>query len=148
MAQQFGSDADARAAAAGPDNSAVREVLDRLAGAVTAGDARAAARLWGTPALVLGDGMAWSVGTRSEIEDFFAGAKQQYNARGIVDTRPDILRLEWLTDRIAVVEVRWPYIDVSGDEIGAESSTYIVRREDDGEIMIRATIMQGEATRH
>ena len=47
-----------------------------------------------------------------------------------------------------VVEVRWPYIDVSGDEIGAESSTYIVRREDDGEIMIRATIMQGEATRH
>ena len=148
MAQQFDSDADTRAAAAGPDNSAVREVLDRLAGAVTAGDARAAARLWGTPALVLGDGMAWSVGTRSEIEDFFAGAKQQYNARGIVDTRPDILRLEWLTDRIAVVEVRWPYIDVSGDEIGAESSTYIVRREDDGEIMIRATIMQGEATRH
>jgi hypothetical protein len=147
MAQQFDSDADARAAA-GPDNSAVREVLDRLAGAVTAGDARAAARLWGTPAMVLGDGMAWSVGTRGEVEDFFAGAKQQYNARGIVDTRPDILRLEWLTDRIAVVEVRWPYIDVSGDEIGAESSTYIVRREDDGEIMIRATIMQGEATRH
>ena len=147
MAQQFDSDPDARTAA-GPDNSAVREVLDRLAGAVTAGDARAAARLWGTPALVLGDGMAWSVGTRREIEDFFAGAKQQYNARGIVDTRPDILRLEWLTDRIAVVEVRWPYIDVSGDEIGAESSTYIVRREDDGEIMIRATIMQGEATRH
>ena len=98
--------------------------------------------------MVLGDGMAWSVATRGEVEDFFAGAKQQYNARGIVDTRPDILRLEWLTDRIAVVEVRWPYIDVSGDEIGAESSTYIVRREDDGEIMIRATIMQGEATRH
>ena len=147
MAQQFDSDADARGAA-GPDNSAVREVLERLAGAVTAGDARAAARLWGTPALVLGDGMAWSVATRGEVEDFFAGAKQQYNARGIVDTRPDILRLEWLTDRIAVVEVRWPYIDVSGDEIGAESSTYIVRREDDGEIMIRATIMQGEATRH
>ena len=60
MAQQFDSDADARVAA-GPDNSAVREVLDRLAGAVTAGDARAAARLWATPALVLGDGMAWSV---------------------------------------------------------------------------------------
>ena len=91
---------------------------------------------------------AWGVGTRGEVEDFFAGAKQQYNARGIVDTRPDILRLEWLTDRIAVVEVRWPYIDVSGDEIGAESSTYIVRREDDGEYMFRATIMQGEATRH
>ena len=42
MAQQFDSDADARTAA-GPDNSAVREVLERLAGAVTAGDARAAA---------------------------------------------------------------------------------------------------------
>jgi hypothetical protein len=147
MAQQFDSGADARAAA-GPDNSAVREVLDRLAGAVTAGDARAAARLWGTPALVLSDGMAWGIATRTEVEDFFAGAKQQYNARGIVDTRPDILRVQWLTDRIAVAEVRWPYIDVNGDEVGAESSTYILRREDDGEFLIRATVPQGEATRH
>jgi hypothetical protein len=147
MAQNFDPDAEVRSPA-GPDNEAVREILDRLAGAVTAGDARAAGRLWGTPALVLGDNMAWGIGTRLEVEDFFAGAKQQYNARGIVDTRPDVLRLEWVTDRIAIVEVRWPYIDASGDEVGAESSTYIIRREDDGELLFRAAIPQGEATRH
>jgi ketosteroid isomerase-like protein len=147
MAQDYDPNAEVRSTT-GPDNEAVREVLERLAGAVTAGDARAAGRLWGTPALVLGDHMAWGIASRLEVEDFFAGAKQQYNARGIVDTRPDILRLEWVTDRIAIVEVRWPYIDAGGDEIGAESSTYIIRREDDGEWMFRAAIQQGEATRH
>ena len=94
----------------GPDNAALRALLAKLARAVTSGDGKAAAAIWATPALVIGDDMALTVGSSADIQDVFGGAKAQYNARGITDTRPDILRLDWVTHRIAIVEVRWPYL--------------------------------------
>ena len=81
-------------------------------------------------------------------QDVFGGAKAQYNARGITDTRPDILRLDWVTHRIAIVEVRWPYLAADGDEVGEETSTYIIRREPDGQLAIRAAVLHGEAATH
>ena len=74
----------------GPDNAAVRALLARLARAVTSGDGEAAAATWATPALVLGDDMALTVSSSTDIRDVFGSAKAQYNARGIADTRPDI----------------------------------------------------------
>ena len=122
----------------GPDNAAVRALLAKLARAVTSGDGKAAAAIWATPALVIGDDMALTVGSSADIQDVFGGAKAQYNARGITDTRPDILRLDWVTHRIAIVEVRWPYLAADGDEVGEETSTYVIRREPDGQLAIRA----------
>ena len=132
----------------GPDNAAVRALLAKLARAVTSGDGKAAAAIWATPALVIGDDMALTVGSSTDIQDVFGGAKAQYNARGITDTRPDILRLDWLTHRIAIVEVRWPYLAADGDEVGEETSTYIIRREPDGQLAIRAAVLHGEAATH
>lgn len=85
------------------------------------------------------------VGSRQEIERFFGGAKDEYNKRGITGTRADIQRLEWATDRIAIVTVRWPYLDSSGRERGEESSTYILRRDDQGDLKLHAAVMRGEA---
>ena len=104
----------------GPDNAAVRALLVRLARAVTSGDGEAAAATWATPALVLGDDMALTVSSSTDIRDVFGSAKAQYNARGIADTRPDILRLDWITHRLAIVEVRWPHLAADGDEVGDE----------------------------
>ena len=129
----------------GPDNAAVRALLAKLARAVTSGDGKAAAAIWATPALVIGDDMALTVGSSADIQDVFGGAKAQYNARGITDTRPDILRLDWVTHRIAIVEVRWPYLAADGDEVGEETSTYVIRREPDGQLAIRAAVLHGEA---
>jgi ketosteroid isomerase-like protein len=125
---------------------AVQDFLDRFAGALTAGDAATVASLWETPALVLGDEMAQVVGSRQEVERFFAGAKDEYNKRGISGTRADIQGLDWATDRIAIVTVRWPYLDSSGRERGEESSTYILRRDDQGNLKLRAAVMRGEVT--
>jgi hypothetical protein len=132
----------------GADNAAIRALLARLAHALMSGDGDAAAAEWASPALVLGDEMALTVGSITDVRDVFGGAKAQYNARGIAGTRPDILRLEWLTHGLAIVEVRWPYLAPDGDEVGEETSTYVIRREPDGHLAIRAAIMHGEAATH
>jgi hypothetical protein len=133
---------------AGPDSSAVRALLTNLARALTSGDGKAAAGLWATPALVIGDDMALTVSSSADLQDVFGGAKAHYNARGIAGTRPDILRLDWVTHRLAIVEVRWPYLADDGGEVGEETSTYVIRREPDGRLAIRAAVMHGEAATH
>lgn len=121
----------------------VQEFLDGFARSLTAGDGEAIGRMWAVPAYVLGDTMAMPVTTVKEVEDFFAGAKDQYNKRGISDTRAVIKREIWLTDRIVAVDVRWPYIDANGAEKGEESSTYVLQVDDIGALKIRTTIMHG-----
>ena len=133
----------------GPDNAAVRTLLAGLAHARDVRRRQGRGRDVGDT----GAGARRRHGAdrrhrRGELQDVFGGAKAQYNARGITDTRPDILRLDWLTDRLAIVEVRWPYLTADGDEVGEETSTYVIRREPDGQLAIRATVMHGEAATH
>lgn len=125
------------------DKHEVQSLLDRLGHAVTSGDGRAAAAVWETPALVVGDEQVMSVSSPQEIEQFFGGAKEQYNSRGITDTRPEIVRLDWPTDHIAVAQVRWPYLDADGKSVGEETSTYTLRRNDAGELKLRVALMHG-----
>jgi hypothetical protein len=132
----------------GPDSRGVRALLARLAQALTSGDGKMAAATWATPALVVGDDMALTVNSSADLQEVFGGAKAHYNARGITDIRPDVLRLDWITARLAIVEVRWPYLTAAGDEIGEDTSTYVIRREPDGRLAIRAAVMHGEAETH
>ena len=121
----------------------VHELLDRAARAVTNGDGKTMAELWETPALVLGDEHVLAVTAPREVEQFFGSAKDQYNAQGIVDTRAEIVSLNWPTDRIAIVEVRWPYLDAQGAVHGEETSTYTLRRDERGALRFRAAVMHG-----
>lgn len=130
------------------DEADVQEFLDRMARALTAGDARTVAAMWETPSLVLGDEMLLAVRTNAEVERFFSGAKDQYNKMGITDTRGDIVRLTWATHRIAIVQVRWPYLDARGEEVGEETSTYTLRRNQEGQLKLCAAVMHGAAPKH
>jgi hypothetical protein len=121
----------------------IQRFFDKMARALTSGDARAVARMWAVPALVMGDVMVQAVGSAEAVELFFAGAKDEYNSRGITDTRAEVQRIEWLTRRMAIVDVRWPYLDAAGVERGEESSTYILRRDDSGELKLQAALMRG-----
>ena len=121
----------------------MQDFLDALGRAVTAGDGAAAAALWDVPALVVSDADVMAIESRDQIAQFFGGAKAQYNAKGIVDTRAEIVRQWWPTDRIAIVEVRWPYLDADGDERGDETSTYTIRRDDSGDLHLRVAVMHG-----
>lgn len=55
-----------------------------------------------------------TVNSQADLEQVFSGAKEQYNARNITDTRAEIVKLDWPTSRIAIVQVRWPYLDAQG----------------------------------
>ena len=125
------------------DNAEIQRFLDRMGRAVTSGDGRTAAQMWETPALVLGHEQVMAVSSSQEVEKFFGGAKEQYNAKGITDTRAEIVRLDWPTDRIAIVQVRWPYLDSRGATHGSETSTYTLRRDDRGELKLRVAVMHG-----
>jgi hypothetical protein len=44
---------------------------------------------------------------------------------------------------LALVEVRWPYLDGQGNEVGEEVSTYVLRRDDTGALKVQVALMQG-----
>jgi hypothetical protein len=147
MAQQMGTTEQGQETAfqSGGDRAEVQGLLNQMARALTAGDGAAVARLWDTPAMVLGDNMAQVVSSPDELARFFSGAKEQYNKLGITDTRADIVHLSWPTDRIALVEVRWPYLDANAREQGAETSTYTLRKDESGQLKLRVAVMHGVA---
>jgi hypothetical protein len=121
----------------------VQTFLDGFARALTTGDGKRIAGMWAVPALVVGDRAVQAVGSLHEVERFFGGAREQYHALGITNTRADIQKLEWLTDRIVLVDVRWPYLDAGGNERGRESSTYLLRKDDTGELRVQVAVMRG-----
>ena len=121
----------------------VQEFLDEMAAALTSGDGKAAADLWSLPALIVTDAGVEPVDTVRQLEEMFGGAKEQYNARGITDTRGEIEDVEWLTEMIVRVDVRWPWLDKNGEEQGSESSSYVLRRGDDGRLRMHVAVMRG-----
>ena len=125
------------------EQTRVQEVLDRLAHALTAGDGEAVADLWETPAFVIGGGMARAVSARAEVVEFFGSGKEQYNALGITDTRAEIQHLDWVSDDLVVVDVRWPYLTANGEERGEERSTYTLLGDAQGQLKIRSVLMRG-----
>jgi ketosteroid isomerase-like protein len=141
---QYGSTGSEQSESGG-DQVEVQQVLDQMSRALTRGDGRAVAQLWETPALVLSDQGAHAVASSAQVEQFFAGAKDQYNQMGVVETRPEIQRLSWPTRNIAIAEVRWPWLDAGGREAGSETSTYTFRRDDRGQLKLRLVVMHGVA---
>jgi hypothetical protein len=120
-----------------------QDLFNQLAQALTRGDGARVAMLWETPAIVIADEGVIAVATAAQVAEYVGGAKDQYNARGIVDTRADIRDLERIGERIVIASVRWPYLDAAGKTVGAESSDYTLRRDDTGALRIRSVLMHG-----
>jgi hypothetical protein len=78
-----------------------------------------------------------------DVERFFAGAKDQYNERGITTTKAEIVDLDWVSDNLVVARVRWPYLDDGGQVLGAESSSYTLKRNSEGDFKLRVVLMRG-----
>ena len=126
----------------------VQDFLNAFARALTSGDADRIAGLWEAPSFVVSDPACHAVATAEEVCKFFEGAKSQYNAMGVMETRPEISVLDWVTERIAIVEVRWPWLDARHHEVGDETSTYILRRDEKGKLRLRVSIMHGASEPH
>jgi hypothetical protein len=125
------------------ERAGVQRYLDRFAEAMTSGDTRTMAKLWGVPAFVIGANEARVVQSESEVEQFFAGAKDMYNERGIVSTRAEIVGLDWVAQDLVIATVRWPYLDQNDRTLGEESSSYTLLRGEDGGFKLRVITMRG-----
>jgi hypothetical protein len=123
-----------RPAATGRHQASIQRFLDGLADALTSGDGDAAAACFEYPALMVmartgAYGGNQVIADRDTAAGFFGSAPEQYHAKGIHLTFPDIQSLEWLGDDLALVRVRFPYIDADGNDMGdAETSVYVVRK--------------------
>ncbi len=125
------------------DDLGIQEFLDALGEALTSGNTAAVVSMWEMPAFVIGDDMVEAIEERGELETMFAGARENYNARGVLDTAPEIIRVDEITDSIVCVRVRWPWLDSEGREVGAETSSYTLKRGEDGDWKLRIAIMHG-----
>lgn len=125
------------------EQASVQAYLDKYSDAMTSGDVRTLAKLWGVPAFVIGAMEARVVQSEDEVSQFFAGAKEMYNARGIVGTRAEITDLDWISDDLVIATVRWPYIDQNDRVIGEETSSYTLLRGEDGGFKLRVATMRG-----
>jgi hypothetical protein len=130
------------------DRDSVQHFLDDFAHALVAGDGKAITKLWEVPAYVIGDDGSMLVTSLDQVEQFYGQAKAQYNDRGITATHPDLQRVDWVTNRICIVDVRWPWIDADNNEVGEESSLYVLRRDDNGELKLRVALMKGGSRSH
>ena len=118
----------------------IKSLLERLAQALSTGDLSEASRCFATPSLFLSDDGATVLADVGQIEQFFAQAAEWYRAQGLTATRPELLRVEELTEKIASVHVRWPAFDASGTEKSSERSHYLVQRGEDGRPCIRVAL--------
>jgi len=126
------------------EQASVQQYLDRFAEAMTSGDIKTMAKLWGVPAFVIGSQDARLVQSDEEVEQFFAGAKDMYNERGIVGTRAEIVDLDWVGEDLVIATVRWPYLDQNDRVRGEESSSYTLLRGEDGGFKVRVVTLRGE----
>ena len=118
----------------------ISQLLEQLGQALSAGDLHKASTYWRVPTLVLSDDGATAVSDTREIEEFFSQAADWYHLQGIVSTRPEIERVDMLSEKLAAVDVRWPSFDASGKEKSSERSHYIVQLAEDGQVRIRVAL--------
>lgn len=121
----------------------VRMFFARYESALGSCDAQELAQMWSTPAFVMDDGGANVIGSVKEVERFFDGTRRERDQLGIADTRADVVRIEWATENIAVVDVRFPYRTNEGNEVGEELSRFVLLREPSGSLKLRMALLRG-----
>lgn len=115
-------------------------LLQRIGLSMSANDVQGVASCWEVPALVLSYEGVMAVTDRDQIETFFAQAIEWYRSQGVVTTRPELERIDMLSEKLASVDVRWPAFDASGAEMSTERSHYLVQLGQDGQVRIRAAL--------
>jgi hypothetical protein len=118
----------------------IRILLERLGRALTTSNMKDASACWETPALVLSDQGASAFDDTANIEQMFSKAAEWYRAQGLVKTKPEIERIERLSDTLVEVDVRWPAFDEQGNEKSSERSHYIVHFGNDGQPRIQVAL--------
>jgi hypothetical protein len=109
-------------------------------------DAEAIARLWGLPGMIVTDEFAGALESRADMAAGLASSFPLYKLLGLASAVPELRTANDLTDRIALVGVRWSYRDEAGEEIVTTDYEYLVRDDADGlHVYVAVGIDEAEA---
>src|SRR5262245_6623098 len=111
----------------GTNEGEIKTFLEGLGNALTAGDLDAVSEFWEIPAILLSDQGSVVITSAAQIRRSFSHAVQWYRSQGVVSTRPEIQKLEQLSEALCAVDVRWPAFDAAGVEKSSECSHYIIK---------------------
>lgn len=106
-------------------------MLEALGRAVSDGDLKTISASYGYPALVLSDEQVIPIENPGQVEEFFSKAREWYISRGILTTRPELLKFDQISNGVISVEVRWPGFDKDANENYTETSLYLIHIDGD-----------------
>jgi hypothetical protein len=118
----------------------IEQLLKHLGQALNAGDLQAVSDCWEVPGLVFSNEGAIAITDKKQLNEIFAKATESYRSQGIASTKPELERIDMLSDKLAAVDVRWPSFDKAGKEKGSERSHYILELGKGGHIGIRVAL--------
>jgi ketosteroid isomerase-like protein len=118
----------------------VAAFLHRYANALVSGDLPGIAACYALPALVVGDAATIPISDPAQVEAAFGGAADAYRAQGLVDARPELRAIDPLTPALTLIDVRWAYLDGSGQEGRHSSYRYLLHRSGDGQLAIQVVV--------
>jgi hypothetical protein len=124
----------------------IRKCLERVGLAISTSNLPDLANCWAFPALVLSDEGAITLAEAGSLQSLFARMVEGYRASGLVATRPELERIEPLSEKLTAVDVRWPTFDASGTEKASERSYYLLQLGEDGEPRIRVALTRSFST--
>ena len=131
----------------------IQRFLDRFTQALTAGEGQAAAACFEYPSLMVmsavGEyGGAQAIDDERSAAGFFEQAPQQYHAKGIEETFPEVEWVEWISHDLALAQVHFPYIDADGNDLGdGETSVYVLRKAGAGYAICAAITLGTDSER-
>jgi hypothetical protein len=75
-----------------------------------------------------------------QLKKLMAQASEAYRKQGIVSTKPDVEKVDMLSEQLVAVDVRRPSYDASGTEMASERSHYLLHIGNDGQVRIRVAL--------
>jgi hypothetical protein len=120
----------------------VAAFVDLFLDLFAAGDVAGITRLWDTPALVLGDEQVHGAMSLAQLEKLFLDAVFAQASQSFPGSE-QIESVEWISRRVAMVELPWPQRSVGGFLRGVEATTFFLRIDQRGHLKIRALMLRG-----
>ena len=105
----------------------VRTFFNEYGQALGSRDAKAIAKHWGIPSLVVSDQGTVPVASSEEVEAFFSSSMQQYE--GVAEARANIERVAELSENVVAAEIEWQHKDDQGRTRGGERGHYMLSRQ-------------------
>lgn len=115
----------------------VDEYFTRYAGTLTNLDADAWAKLWGEPGVIVDDRASMVAESRETMVQGLSMSFPLYKKLGLASVRHEVLDSTAVSEKLALVHVRFDFVDADGDALSDITSYYLLR---DGGSGLQATV--------